>query len=326
MRDEARYDVARWAQARHIDRARMPEALAVAGAVPSRDAWRHFLAQTLVWLGAVAIAAALAFFIAANWQALGRFGKLALVQVPIVVALAIVAWRGLDDVAGRAAILLASLAVGTLLALVGQTYQTGADTHELFVAWAIAILPWSLCARQPALLVLWVAIVDVAAWLYAGLSIGPLQLLFGTRGALWQVLAIHAVTLFAWEAAIARGVRWLDARYAIRLVAAGLGIAATMLVVEAIASNAPRDAAAVAAMLAYCAMLAALYVRYRRQRLDLFILAGAVLSVVVVSVAVLVDLDFIDDAGGFLATGLVIAALAAAGAHWLRRLAREAKP
>ena len=46
--------------------------------------------------------------------------------------------------AGKAALLAASLFVGALLALIGQIYQTGADTFEMFAAWAALILPWVL--------------------------------------------------------------------------------------------------------------------------------------------------------------------------------------
>ena len=53
--------------------------------------------------------------------------------------------------------LFAALLVGALLALVGQTYQTGADTFELFAVCAAAILPWVLVACFPTLWVLWLA-------------------------------------------------------------------------------------------------------------------------------------------------------------------------
>jgi uncharacterized membrane protein len=321
MRDAARHDVARWIDAGAIDRGQAHEALVAAGAIPSPADWRDFLAKALLWLGAVAFAAALGFFIAANWQALGRFGKLALVQAVIVAALAVIAFRGVDSNWGRAGLLVASLGVGTLLALVGQTYQTGADTHELFVAWALAILPWAAVARQPALWLVWIAIVDVAACFFGGLSLDVWRLLFGTRGALWYVVAIHATALLVWEAALARGSAWLDARYAVRFVAAGLGVAATWLVVEAIVSSSPRGAPALAAAAVYCAMLAAFYVRYRLQRVDLFVLAGSVLSAIIVVVALLVEAQFTRGFGGFFATGLVVVALAAVGAHWLRRVA-----
>ena len=317
--DDARADVARWVEAGAVPRARAREALEVAQAIPSAAAWRVFLERLLLWTGLVALSAALGFFIAANWQALGRFGKLALVEGALVAALGVALWRGLDSGWGRALLLVASLAVGTLLALVGQTYQTGADTWELFAAWAIAIAPWTLVARQPALWVLWIAIVDVAAWLYLVTSVHWINLAFGDKHALWVILAIHVVALGAWEVALARGVRWLDVRWGPRLLAVGAGVAATMLVADAILD---RGRVAPAAAV-YVGLLAALYYAYRIRRVDLLVLAAAVLSLIVVVVTTIVRWELFEGAGGFLLIGLVIVALAAAGAHWLRGVARE---
>jgi uncharacterized membrane protein len=318
--DDARADVAAWVEAGAVPRSRMREALEAVQAVPSPAAWRAFLERLLLWTGLVALSAALGFFVAANWQALGRFGKLALVEGAIVAALGVVLWRGLDSGWGRAMLLVASLAVGTLLALVGQTYQTGADTWELFAVWAIAIAPWVLAARQPALWVLWVAIVDVAAWLYLSLSLHWINVAFGDKHALWAILAIHVIVLVAWEGAIVRGVRWLDVRWGPRLIAVGAGVAATMLVVDTLLDR----GRAVPGTLAYLGLIAALYYAYRIRRVDVFVLAAGVLSLIVVVVATIVRWDVLDGAGGFLLIGLVIVALAALGARWLRTVAREA--
>jgi uncharacterized membrane protein len=320
---DARQDVARWVEQGRLDRARLREALARTGAVPSPAEWRRFLANALLWLACVALAASLGFFVAANWQALGRFGKLALVEAWLVAMLTVVAWRGLDSPWGRAAILAAALAVGTLLAFVGQTYQTGADAFELFAVWALAILPWVLVARQAALVLVWIAVADLAAWLYAGLAISGWQLLFGARAGLWSVAAIHAVALVLWELAIARGIAWLDARYAVRLVAAGLGGVVTALVVDGVMDG-PHEGARVAAAAAYAVVLGALYVRYRVHRVDLFVLAGCVLSAIVVGTTVALRIGLVDGIGGFLTLGLLIAGASAVGAQWLRRVAREA--
>jgi uncharacterized membrane protein len=321
MRHDARRDVATWIAQGRLDAARARDALVATGAVPTPEQWRQFLERTLASLACVAIAAALGFFVAANWQALGRFGKLALVEGAIVVALAVVAWRGLDTPWGRGALLFASLAVGTLLAFVGQTYQTGADGYELFLAWALALLPWALVARMPAVWLIVVALIDVAAWLYAGLAVQWWGIVFGLRGATWLILAIHVVALVVWEIALARGLRCLDASYAVRLLAIGAGAAATALVVEAIALGNRGGSFALAAI-AYVALMAALYRAYRVRRVDLFILAVGVLSTIVVVVTLLVDAGVLKGFGGFLGTGLVIVLLAGAGAHWLRGVAR----
>jgi len=159
---DARSDVAAWIAQGHLPAARVREALQLAQAMPTQASWLRFLDRLLLGAGAVALSAALGFFVAANWSALGRFGKLALVEVVVVTALALVAWRGIDSKWGRAFLVVAALAVGTLLALVGQTYQTGADPWELFAVWAVAVAPWVAIGRQPALWLLWLAVLALA--------------------------------------------------------------------------------------------------------------------------------------------------------------------
>src|SRR3546814_15416019 len=79
-----------------------------------------------------------------NWNDLGRFAKFGLVGLLLIVAV-IGYWRlGVDRAAGKASLLVASILLGALLALFGQTYQTGADTWELFANWAVLMAPWAL--------------------------------------------------------------------------------------------------------------------------------------------------------------------------------------
>jgi uncharacterized membrane protein len=76
-------------------------------------------------------------------------------------------------------------------------------------------------------------------------------------------------------------------------------------------------------VVAYLAWLGAMYFWYRRVRPDLFMLAGGVLSlVVVVTVFLSHHLLGRDATAGFLLIGLVVIFLSAGGAVWLRSVAR----
>src|SRR5262252_8878336 len=83
----------------------LPEALRVAGVLPERRDWRAFLDRLLLWSGAVALAAAVVFFVAHNWNDLGRYAKFGLVE--LLVLLAVLAyWRlGPDTASGKASLL-----------------------------------------------------------------------------------------------------------------------------------------------------------------------------------------------------------------------------
>jgi hypothetical protein len=150
--------------------------------------WRRFLDRLLLGLAAVLAGAGVIFFVAANWQELGRFAKFALVELPIVLALA-ACWRfDLSTRTGQAALVAAALCTGALLALVGQVYQTGADTWELFAAWAVAIAGWVAVARMPRF-GSFGSLVNVAIALYFTTFGGIFGIVFGTREMLWTLFA-----------------------------------------------------------------------------------------------------------------------------------------
>lgn len=143
--------IVEWLEQGRLHPNAVPEALRLAGVYPKPSDWRLFLDRIALWLGALFLASSVIFFFAYNWDALGRSFKSGLVEALLVASVA-AAWRlGLDRASGKAALLVATLLVGALLALVGQTYQTGADTFELFGAWALMALPLVAVSRLPAL-------------------------------------------------------------------------------------------------------------------------------------------------------------------------------
>ena len=319
--NDSRTEVLGWAARGLVDRDRVADALRRAGVTPAAGQWRLFLERVLTWLGIVALTAAVMFFVAANWDALGRFGKFALVEAAIVAALGIGVWRGLDSLAGRAALVAAALLAGVLLALVGQVYQTGADTFELFASWAVAILAWVAVGRQPALWVIWLALVNIAIALYYSTFGGFLGMLFGPTIALWALFAVNTVALIAWEMLASRGIRWLDVRWAPRVLAVASGTAITILALWTIFDHWRADGWH---LIPYALWIAAVYWAYRVRSVDLFILAGGVLSIVVViSMGLGRAVSDMRDAGSFLFIGLVLIASAAIGAFWLRGVAAE---
>ena len=136
-------------------------ALAVAPGAPPALARRVHYGLLLV--AALLLGSGLIFWIAANWQEQSRLFKLGLIEGALALSvLAACVWPR----ARIAALLCATLALGGLLAYVGQTYQTGADAWQLFAAWAALSLIWVGLARSDVLWAVWVAIVatGIAAW------------------------------------------------------------------------------------------------------------------------------------------------------------------
>ena len=316
---QARGRILKWAEQGHIAPGGLRRALELAGALPHGAQWRNFLERLLTFMGGTMLAAAVVFFFAFNWQELGRLAKFALAEAPLVVALLIV-WRaGLDRLSGEASLFVSALLVGALLALVGQVYQTGADTFELFAAWALAILPWALVGRSAVLWLLLLLLANLACAFYFRVLPGILGFVLTPERQLWWLFALDVLALAAWELAGAYGVAWLRARWAPRLVATASGAFATVLALFAILdrTTSPWD------LVAWLAWLASAYIAYRHWRKDLYVLAGAALSTIVVAVAFLARNTTLRSEGELLFIGLAVIAMSGAAGYWLRRLATQ---
>ena len=136
---------------------------------PSKRTWLAFFDKALLIIGAVALVLSLVFFVAYNWQNLGKIGKFALVEGALVISIALyvaLSFRRRFKLIRQLLLLVASVITGSLLALFGQVYQTGADTWQLFFAWAILIIPWVVISRFPALWLLWLGLVNAFLLLY----------------------------------------------------------------------------------------------------------------------------------------------------------------
>jgi len=315
-----RSKVLAWAAAGAVPADRLQDALRLLGVLPTAAAWRRFLDRLSLWLGAAALGAAVIFFVAANWAAIGRWGKFALVEAIVAGAVVAYVWLGTERTSAKAALLGASFALGALLALVGQTYQTGADTFELFGSWAALMLPWVVVGRFAGLWVLWLAVANlgVAFWLSAmgGFFGGR----FMSEQPLWALAALDGGALAVWEVA-SRRVDWLRERWAPRLLAVASGGMVTALMLMAIGGWRHSSGAIV---FAYPIWLLGCYAAYRLLVPDLFMLAGCCLSFIVV-VTALLGRHVLDEhaASSFLLIGVAIIVMAGAAAVWLRAVGRE---
>lgn len=115
-------------------------------------------------LGATLVGLGLIFWIAANWGVLSVTGHFTLLQGVVVVMLvgAMLAPRARVPLS-----ILACLSIGALFAYFGQTYQTGADTWQLFAVWAALTLPMCFGVRHDALWLAWtlIAMTAIVLWM-----------------------------------------------------------------------------------------------------------------------------------------------------------------
>lgn len=208
----------KWVQAGQLPAEHLETALTLADARPDRQ-------QTLRWLDPVLLTAAVLcacssviFFLAYNWDAMGRLQKFSVAQAAVLVALLPVLKYPLQHWIAQSGLFAAGLLLGALLALIGQTYQTGADTYELFLVWAVLLVPWVWLARSKALAgLVWVLLnvamvlalltytqfsMDLRCALWLGLNllcwlpVGRLAWL--NKGLFWTVA--HGLLLVSWLA------------------------------------------------------------------------------------------------------------------------------
>lgn len=298
-------------------------AVDVAELAPSSRAWAALIDRLLLWLGGLALAFAVLFFVAYHWVDMGRWPRFALVQVALLLAVGVAIWGNTRRLVFNVAITAASLLVGVLLALFGQVYQTGADPWQLFFAWAVLTLPWVWVARFEVLWVLWLGLLNVALWLYFRTWGGALDVWFISSDAIfWWLFALNTVALTVWEWGLQRR-GWRSSRWGIRLLALGSGVSVTFLMMTWIVNS----NAFAPALVAYPLWLMALYGMYRRFCTDLLLVAGGCVSVI--SVVTLLMARFLIGRGewqadSMLVLALVVLALGAGAVVWLKRLHLEA--
>jgi uncharacterized membrane protein len=193
--------------------------------------WEAWGRRALLAAGLAHLLAGVIFFFAFNWADLTPMAKFALLGGGAGAAAVTAILARLDSPAGQGLLISASVLLGALLAVIGQVYQTGADTYELFAFWALLILPWVAASRSAAHWVLWLTVTGLALWFYGA------DLLVATNRLSWEALTaavamVPALGLAAREAALERGWSWLGGGW-VRLLL--LGAALALAIVPALA-------------------------------------------------------------------------------------------
>lgn len=307
-----------WRREGAIDATIVPRARAALGGDPSPRQWRWFLDRFALWLGVALCAAGAICFIAANWDEIGKFARLFGLQAALVLTTIAAARLGPARASGQAALWLAMILLGGLLALIGQTYQTGADTWELFALWTALALPWAIAGRSPALWWQWLLLANVAYTLWLGLHRG---LWSGYFESLAPNLGLfNGLLLLLWHAA---GTRWAEFSGSTgrRLLAAAMIGCLSFAAMDAILGR--EDASPTPIVLWLLATLIA-GVFHLRVRRDLVVLAMLALGTIAVVTAALAEglLEDNDSAIAYLVIAIAVVAQATVAAMALRRLAR----
>ncbi|WP_417499361.1 DUF2157 domain-containing protein [Methylophaga sp.] len=323
MNSQKRRAVATFFAAGTIDKQQIPMALRRLGLMPDKRVWLRLFDQILLASGIVAMALSMIFFIAYNWSDMGRFSKFLLLEASIILSVMLYCYFVARKLVSRMALLLASLLVGALMAFYGQTYQTGADSWQLFFYWALAITPWVVISRFSSLWLLWLMLLNLALVLYFDTFHSIFGLVFDAQNTLfWCLFGLNSLALLIWEWCSKKMVA-LTERWPQRVIAIISGWAITALAIY-VSLDKPEEQ--LLPLLIWVAWLVIFMVAYRQFRLDIFMLAGGCLSAILV-IMTLLGQHIIEsgDEAALLLLSVLIMAMGAGAAYWLKQVHRESE-
>jgi uncharacterized membrane protein len=284
--------------------------------------WWPWIDKALLFLGLTLALVGVVCFFAWNWEDLPGIVKLGIVLLGIVACCGVALWKGLETTISKAAQIGASVLVGVFLAVFGQVYQTGADEWLLFAAWAGLILPWTALARFDALWILWLAIVNVALWLWWEQAL--------SADINWEFLAmtfglVNGTALGLKELGQERGLAWLQKDWPRQLLVPAVLTPLVSPVLVMIIDIGVGEPVSWLAAVVFVGVLCVTHLYYRHRTPDLFALSCCVATVCVVATFLAGQLldELVNGPIIFVLIGGVIIAVVTVAAKWLMHVARQ---
>ena len=309
----------------HRDGLLNDKALAMASSVlRPRSAWLAWARQMLLFFGSAMVLAGVIFFFAYNWAAMGRYLKFVLIEAGIVAGVIASYWRGRDRLSGKVLLLSASIFVGVLLAVYGQTYQTGADAYELFTGWAVLILGWVLVSEFTGLWIVWLILLNTGAILY-WIQVGHLAHSLPYESLCMALAFLNGLALTLYELGIKHGLEWLRGRWLRGLLFAGVLLSLSIPTVALIVSPENIEKVTILATIAWGVAIAGGYASYRYKIRDMIPIALVISNISLVLLTLIGKILFFEaitgEAGLFLLFSLIVLLVVSGAVFILRRTA-----
>ena len=295
-------------------------ALRKIGVVPDNKAWRQFLDSMFLLLGITLLSVGIVFFFAYNWDEMDKFAKFGLLETGIFIMILFASIRGLEYSSSQAAVLGASILLGALLAVYGQTYQTGADAFQLFVFWAVLILPWVLVNKFAPLWLLWLILLNLSLVLFWKQVVVPTN--HETPIELFLLLfVLNSISLLIWE--INHKLEWLQGKWlgiTLFITTLTLLIIPTLITITDLGIIWNKSQLFGLAILLYMLVTAFSIWYYRYQRHDLLLLAICLLGIIITFTTWIGMSLPLDDTVLFLLLAIIIIGQATLATKWLLRV------
>ncbi|WP_373185920.1 DUF2157 domain-containing protein [Halopseudomonas sp.] len=309
-----------WAEEGLLTSEQLSALAARASLSPEELHWQKLLERVATVAGVVLLSAGVIFFFAWNWAEMHRFAKFALALAGLTGFAFLAVFARPGSTLYRSALLGCCIATGAVLALIGQTYQTGADVWQLFAMWAVLMIPWAWLSGSAASWGLFWAVGNLALlaffaqtqWrdLFSGLQGYQILLVLAvSNGALLLVFELHGRMLLFNPGRTVQRLTCLGV-----LAALGCG-----------AAGAWWEWAYTPLVPIFLLVAGGMLVFYHQRRRDLPILSMVLFWLIVVGSSGLVRLTAEADAIFLLinTVALFVLVSSALSAVWLTRLARE---
>jgi len=310
--------ILQWSESGHIQKEDVNQAIQLAQADPTPFEWVSFLKAGLLWLSFLFICFGVLFFFAFNWQEMSRMTKFSLVELMMVLSLVVNIGFSSKPLLASASLISMVILTGVLLALVGQTYQTGADPWQLFFVWAILILPWALVAKESSLWIILISLLNLSLYLHLNISQFIVGMLFNDESSSFIFALFNTILLVLFELKQ----QWLtrNKRITHQLLMLFSGVPFTYLAIFSIFDSSHYYSG----FIAYLIWAGALFYWFRYKQLDLFALSAGSLSGIIVTMSLLVKLlENTFGGGSFLIISIVIIGLSTFSGIWLKKIAKE---
>lgn len=315
-------NIFRWIKQGHVKPEQWQQALEVAGERPTTKAWLSFNKNVLLLLGLLSLVFGVVFFFAYNWNEIGRLYKFMTLQVLLVVAFVAYYFKSKSFWMAQALLLAAVIVLGALLALFGQTYQTGADPWQLFATWAGLIVPLVLFSRSEVLWLVLGVLVNTALNLYLSINHSWLGWSLSGDQWLWLFLLMNGILLLLleWISSQSNTVPSqvkLKQRWAAQVLGLSVAFILTLIGINAVMGQ--TSIRAVNGLL-YALFMAVFYAYYRYQGKDLLLLTAWAFSLIVFVLALLAHTFFDDfDEFGLLLMAISLIAMTAWAVKWIKQ-------
>ncbi|MCK5718655.1 MAG: DUF2157 domain-containing protein [Thiomargarita sp.] len=315
------------AEANYLTAAALEYTLKFVGFIPDKNGWRRFLDYILLLLGATLLLSGIVFFFAYNWADMEHLIKFATLEVAIFLLIIAVVWQGVKNLTGQVILLAVAVLLGVLLAVYGQTYQTGADAFGLFLIWAILIMPWVFISCFAPLWLLLLVLLNLSLILYWNQVVGA-NLYDGNNSfLLFALLAMfNGFILVIWEYAYQQNIAWIRNGYWLGfIIFAGTLMALFMPAIVAVIDfgdhwkNQPMQYILLATYLIFIA-ITLWYYHFQRQ--DLLFLASNLLSLIVIFTIFIAHLIPLEEEITWLILAILVIAQVSFVTKWLLAIAK----